>query len=230
MFKRIVTLLAGVSALLLLNACTSQHIVDIEGRDDNGFRTLQTSFPITQSGAPVYLKLRGSRTSADFVSLVPDGKYIFFEDIQLTGPGSIAVESDISTMSVSVGFFEPLMDSQFTGSAFLGVSQTQFDADLAFQDGPQLSIRDRIREAYVDMGFWYQATDKFKLGMMFALSMNADVSGYSEVEFFLGYKLFSHMELAVGLRDFTYDYNEGESRSTLRVQSRGPFIMLNFPF
>lgn len=113
---------------------------------------------------------------------------------------------------------------------FLGVSQTRFNADVFFQSGPSVMIRDRIRELYLDAGIWYEVADRLKLGLAYALSMNADVSGLIELELSLSYRLLSHMEITVGLRDFTYNYNEGESRSSLWVQSKGPFVMLNFPF
>jgi len=230
MFVCIAQRLTFIAGLLVLSACTSQNIIDIEGRDDNALYTVQTSFPVTSSEDPVYLKLRASRTSAEFLQQVPDGKYIFFQDIQITGSDRIAVESDIATTSISFGIFDFMMADKFTTSVFIGASQTRFNADVAFQSGASVDIRDRIREAYLDMGLWYRPTDRLKLGLMFAMSMSADISGYNEIELSLSYKLFSHLEVAAGLRDFVYNYNEGDSRSSLHIESKGPFVMLYFPF
>ncbi|MFC1589375.1 hypothetical protein ACFL3P_03790 [Pseudomonadota bacterium] len=215
--------------LLILSACTSQDVIDIEGSDNKGLYTIQTSFPVVEK-APVYLKLRASRTSADFSQDIPDGKYVFFEDLQITGPDGVTVESDIDTASISIGFLDDAGIDRLSMAIFLGVSQTRFNADVFFQSGPSVMIRDRIRELYLDAGIWYEVADRLKLGLAYALSMNADVSGLIELELSLSYRLLSHMEITVGLRDFTYNYNEGESRSSLWVQSKGPFVMLNFPF
>lgn len=230
MSKRIVNLFIIVAVLIILPACTSSNIIDIEGSDNAGMYSLQTSFPITESEAPVYLKLQALKTSADFSQHVPDGKFIDFENIQLWGPDSITVESEISTASVSFGTFELMMMDDFSSSFFIGLSQTEFNADIAFQSGPAVSISDRLYELYFDIGFWHQTTEKLKLGLIMAFAINTHISTYSDIQLSLNYKLAPHVELVAGLRDFYYYYGEGDSRSSLIIDSRGPFVGLNFPF
>ena len=199
---------------------------------------MQTSVRSSKSGAAVYLKLQLSKTSADFLQDVPDGKFVDFETVQLWGQDRIAVESDIRTASVSFGTFDlPLFDEfsssffdKVSSSFFIGFSQTEFDADVVFQSGPAVSIRDSIPEVYFDIGLWYQSTDKLKLGFVMAFTRNTSGGGYSDIYLSLDYKLRSHMELVVGVRDFFYDYNNSCSASTLFFESRCPFIVLNFPF
>ena len=237
-YKRIAQRLIVTTTLLMLFACTSENVIDIYGRDNEGLYGVQTSFPISKSEAPVYLKLQLSKTRADFLQDVPDGKFVDFENIQLWGPDSIAVESVIRTTSVSFGTFDLPLFADFSSSFldkvsssfFIGFSQTEFDADVVFQSGPAVSIRDNVPEVYFDIGLWYQSTDKLKLGFVMAFTRNTTVGGYSDIQLSLNYQLHPHMELAVGLRDFFYDYNNSGSASTLFVESRGPFIVLNFPF
>jgi hypothetical protein len=231
MVKCITKLLFSLTLLSLLVACTSDHIIDIEGKDDNAIYSVQTSFPITKSETPLYLKLRTSKIRADFSQLVPDGKYIFYEDIQITGPDAIDVDSDITATSISLGFVDnALPGKKFSIAVFIGVSKTDFNADVIFQSGPRVFVRDNIKELYLDAGLWYEVAERLRIGLALAMSMNADISGMNEVELALSYRMFTHLELAIGLRDFTYNYNEGDSRSGITVQSRGPFVSLNFPF
>lgn len=216
--------------VLLLSACTSQDVIDIYGRDNDALYSVQTTFPVSIKETPFYLKLQSLKTSANFLQSVPSGKFIDFENIQLWGPESISVESGISTASVSIGSLDLEISDVFSSSFFIGLSQSEFDADIVFQSGPAVSIRDRVLEAYVDIGLWYQLTDKLKLGLMLALTRNINIGGYSDAQLFLNYQLFPHMEVMVGVHDFFYDYNRSGSASTLFIESRGPFITLNFPF
>ena len=216
---------------LLLGACTSEHIIDIQGKDDNAIYSVQTTFPVTGDASPIYLKLKTSKVRADFLQEVPDGKYIFFQDIQVTGPDAVSVESDISTTTLGLGFIDSAKSvEKLSIAVFIGASQTDFSADVFFQSGSNIHVRDNIKELYIDGAIWYEFADRLKAGLAYALSMNADVSGFDEIDLFLNYLLFPHLELAIGLRDYTYRYNEGDSRSGIEVQSRGPFISLNFPF
>lgn len=222
--------LSPVVFSVLLSACTSTNIIDIEGSDNDGVYSVQASFPITKSEAPVYLKLHSLKTSADFLQTVPDGKFIDFKNIQVWGPDSVAVESDIRTSSVSFGTFDLMGKDEFSTSFFIGLSQTDFDADIVFQSGPAVNLKDKLHELYFDMGFWYQTTEKLKLGFVLAFGISGNISTYSDIQLSFNYKLLPHMELVAGLRDFYYYYGESDSSSSLNIDSRGLFFGLNFPF
>ncbi|MDH3342174.1 MAG: hypothetical protein OEM07_00465 [Gammaproteobacteria bacterium] len=191
---------------------------------------LQTSFPVSEGENPVYFKLQSLKTSADFSHRIPDGKFIDFENIQLSGPDSVSVESDIRTTAASFGTFELMTMNDFSSSFFIGFSHTELDAEIAFLSGSAVNKRDQINELYFDVGFWYQAIEELKLGFVMAFGINGNISTYSDIQLSLNYKLLPHMELVAGFRDFYYYYGEGDSTSNLIIDSRGPFMVLNFPF
>lgn len=221
-----------ILSLALVNGC-ADNVISIESEDSVTFTTLETSFPLSRE-RNLEVKLRGSRTSGDYSQAVPDGKMILIDDVQIRGPTDVSGSTDLTYASVSIGT-EDLFSryesdsSQFRGSVYVGVAQTNMDLTLV-HEGTTYQTSDRTTEMYMQWGLLYEFIPSLYGGGTWAASLGPDLTGINEVDLKLQYALFKHLEIMGGYRWLQYNYYVEDDESIIHIDFKGPFIGLYLPF
>ena len=222
-------LLLGQS-LMLLWACSSTNVVNIEGSDSTRFTDLRASFPVSKQDENERIKIRFTKASGEFSRDIPDGKIVDFEDFQLTGPDIVTAMTDVTTAAVSYGRIGEALRNNFFMSAFAGISRTNFEIDMESESGLTTGVRNRSFEVYADLGLYHLLAPYLTAGLEAAFSRNLSLSGITEWGAILKFRPSRHMEIIGGYRWFKYDFFSEDYDSGIIVELNGPFIGLDFSF
>ncbi len=222
-------LLLGQS-LMLLWACSSTNVVNIEGSDSTRFTDLRASFPVSKQDENERIKIRFTKASGEFSRDIPDGKIVDFEDFQLTGPDHVTAMTDVTTAAVSYGRVGEALRNNFFMSAFAGISRTNFEIDMESESGLTTGVRNRSFEVYADLGLYHLLAPYLTAGLEAAFSRNLSLSGITEWGAILKFRPSRHMEIIGGYRWFKYDFFSEDYDSGIIVELNGPFIGLDFSF
>ena len=222
-------LLLGQS-LMLLWACSSTNVVNIEGSDSTRFTDLRASFPVSKQDENERIKIRFTKASGEFSQDIPDGKIVDFEDFQLTGPDHVTAMTDVTTAAVSYGRIGEALRNNFFMSAFAGISRTNFEIDMESESGLTSGVRNRSFEVYADLGLYHLLAPYLTAGLEAAFSRNLSLSGITEWGAILKFRPSRHMEIIGGYRWFKYDFFSEDYDSGIIVELNGPFIGLDFSF
>jgi len=228
-FLRFYRLLLFAMALML-TACSSTNVINLEGSDSTRFRDFQTSFHVSSEDEAERIKLRVTQTNGEFGQEIPDGKIVEFEDFFLVGPDQVQSKADFTMASISYGRIGQALREKFFMSAFAGVSRTNFDIDMQSASGLTTSVRNRSFEVYVDLGIYREVLPYLNAGLAAAFSRNLTLSGVTEWQVFLGFIPFKHLQIIGGYRWFKYDYFTEDFDSGIIVELNGPFIGVDLPF
>ena len=215
---------------MLLTACSSTNVVNLEGSDDTSFVDLRASFPVTKQDENERIKFRFTQASGQFSQDIADGKIVDFEDFQLTGPDQVRAVTDLTTASISYGRVGEAIRENFVLSAFAGISRTNFEIDMESESGQSTGVRNKSFEVYVDLGIYHLFTPYLSAGLEAAFSRNLSLSGVTEWGAILKFRPFKQMEIIGGYRWFKYDYFTTDYDSGIIVELNGPFIGLDMSF
>lgn len=215
---------------LMLTACSSTNVINLEGSDSTKFRDFQTSFHVSSEDEAERIKLRVTETNGEFGQDISDGKIVEFEDFFLVGPDQVQSKADFTMASISYGRIDQALREKFFMSAFAGVSRTNFDIDMQSASGLTTSVRNRSFEVYVDLGIYREVLPYLNAGLAAAFSRNLTLSGVTEWQVFLGFIPFKHLQIIGGYRWFKYDYFTEDFDSGIIVELNGPFIGVDLPF
>ena len=229
-FVRFSRLLLLSQSLLLLSACSSTNVVNLEGSDSTSFTELRTSFPVSKQDESQRIKIRVTQTEGEFGQDIADGKVVDFEDFQLTGPDQVRAVTDVTTASISYGRVGDALRENFFMSAFAGISRTNFEIDMESASGLTTGVRKKSFEVYVDLGVYHLLLPYLTAGLEAAFSRNLSLSGITEWGAILKFRPSKHMEIIGGYRWFKYDYFTTDYDSGIIVELNGPFIGLDLPF
>lgn len=222
-------LLLGSGTILLL-ACSSTNVVNLEGSDSTSFTEFRTSFPLTRKDETERIKIRVTKTSGEFNQDLADGKIVDFENFQLTGPDQVMSKTELTMASISYGRVDKVLREKFFMSAFVGVSRTNFKIDMNSASGPTTDVRNKTFEVYVDLGIYREVLPYLNAGLSAAFSRNPSLTGVTEWDVSLAFRPIKHMEIIGGYRWFKYDYFTTDFDSGIIVELKGPFIGLDFSF
>ena len=125
--------------LVLLCACSSTNVVNIEGSDSTTFTDLRTSFPVSKEDENKRIKIRYTKAGGEFTQDIASGKIVDFENFQLTGPDQVSAITDVTTASISYGRVGEVLRENFYISAFGGISRTNFEIDMESASGSSTS-------------------------------------------------------------------------------------------
>jgi hypothetical protein len=223
-------LLLPTACLILVSACSSTNVVNLEGSDATTFTDIRASFPVSREDENERIKIRYTEASGDFSQEIPEGKVVDFEDLQLTGPDQVQAETNLTTASISYGRVGQTIRENFYMSAFGGISRTNFEIDMESASGQSSSVRNKSFEVYVDLGIYYVPAPFLTAGIEAAFSRNLSLSGITEWGAVLKFRPFKQMEIIGGYRWFKYDYFTTEHDSGIIVELDGPFLGLEFFF
>lgn len=229
-FVRISRLLLLGQSLMLLWACSSTNVVNIEGSDSTRFTDLRASFPVSKQDENERIKIRFTKASGEFSQDIPDGKIVDFEDFQLTGPDLVTAMTDVTTAAISYGRVGEALRNNFFMSAFAGISRTNFEIDMESESGLTTGVRNRSFEVYADLGLYHLLAPYLTAGLEAAFSRNLSLSGITEWGAILKFRPSRHMEIIGGYRWFKYDFFSEDYDSGIIVELNGPFIGLDFSF
>lgn len=229
-FLRLSRLLLLGQSLMLLWACSSTNVVNIEGSDSTRFTDLRASFPVSKQDENERIKIRFTKASGEFSQDIPDGKIVDFEDFQLTGPDHVTAMTDVTTAAVSYGRIGEALRNNFFMSAFAGISRTNFEIDMESESGLTSGVRNRSFEVYADLGLYHLLAPYLTAGLEAAFSRNLSLSGITEWGAILKFRPSRHMEIIGGYRWFKYDFFSEDYDSGIIVELNGPFIGLDFSF
>ena len=227
---RLLKLPLPVYGTLLLGACSSTNVVNLEGSDDTTFKDLRLSYPVTKEDPNERVKFRYTSAKGDFTQDIADGKIVDFEDLQLVGPDQVQAITDISTASISYGRVDQTLRDNFFMSAFAGISRTNFEIDMESASGSSSSVRNKSFEVYVDLGIYYLPLPFLSAGLEAAFSRNLSLSGLTEWGAVARFRPSKHMEIIGGYRVYKYDYFTTDYDSGITVELNGPFIGLDIQF
>lgn len=222
-------LLPGLSLMLLL-ACSSTNVVNLEGSDSTRFTEFRTSFPVSKQDENERVKIRVTQASGNFNQDIADGKIVDFEDFQLTGPDQVRALTDVTMTSISYGRVGDALRENFFMSAFAGISRTNFEIDMESASGLTTGVRNKSFEVYVDLGVYHLLVPYLTAGLEAAFSRNLSLSGITEWGAILKFRPSKHMEIIGGYRWFKYDFFTTDYDSGIIVELNGPFIGLDLPF
>jgi hypothetical protein len=229
-FVRFYRLLLLGPGLMLLWACSSTNVVNLEGSDSTRFVDLRASFPVSKQDENELIKIRFTEASGEFGQEIPEGKIVDFEDFQLTGPDQVSAITDVTTASISYGRIGEALRENFFMSAFAGISRTNFEIDMESESGFNTGVRNRSFEVYADLGLYYLFVPYLTAGLEAAFSRNLSLSGITEWGAIVKFRPSLHMEIIGGYRWFKYDYFTTDYDSGIIVELNGPFIGLDLPF
>ena len=216
--------------LMVLSACSSTNVVNLEGSDSTTFNDFRASFPVSEQDEKKRIKIRYTETSGKFSQEIADGKIVDFENFQLTGPDQVNAETDLNMLSISYGRVGETIRENFYMSAFGGVSRTNFEIDMESASGQGTGVRNKSFEVYVDLGIYYLIVPYLTGGLEAAFSRNLSLSGITEWGAVLKFRPFKQMEIVGGYRWFKYDYFTTDYDSGIIVELNGPFLGLEFAF
>ncbi len=223
-------LLMLCSCLIVLSACSSTNVVNLEGSDSTTFNDFRVSFPVTKQNENERIKFRFTNASGQFSQDIADGKTVDFEDFQLTGPDQVQAMTDLTTASISYGRVGETIRENFFLSAFAGISRTNFEIDMESASGLTTGVRNKSFEVYVDLGIYHLLVPYLTAGIEAAFSRNLSLSGVTEWGAILKFRPFRQMEILGGYRWFKYDYFTTDYDSGIIVELNGPFIGLDLSF
>ena len=229
-FVRFSRLLLPGSGLMLLWACSSTNVVNLEGSDSTEFVDLRTSFPVSKQDENERIKIRYTHARGEFSQNIPDGKIVDFENFQLTGPDQVSAMTHVNTISISYGRVAEAMRKNFYMSAFAGISRTNFEIDMESESGLTTDVRNKSFEVYVDLGVYHLLVPYLTAGLEAAFSRNLSLSGITEWGAIVKFRPSMHMEIIGGYRWFKYDYFTTDHDSGIIVELNGPFIGLDLSF
>lgn len=218
------------TCLVLMSACSSTNVVNLEGSDSTTFNDLRVSFPVSRQDENERIKIRYTDASGEFGQEIADGKIVDFQDFQLTGPDQVEAETKLTTASISYGRVGETIRENFYMSAFAGVSRTNFEIDMASASGQTTSVRNKSFEVYVDLGLYYLIAPFLSTGLEAAFSRNLSLSGITEWGAVAKFRPFKQMEIIGGYRWFKYDYFTTDYDSGIIIELNGPFVGLDFSF
>jgi len=216
--------------LILVSACSSTNVVNLEGSDSTTFTDIRASFPVSREKEDERIKFRYTEASGNFSQEIPEGKIVDFEDFQLTGPDQVDAETSLTTASISYGRVGQTIRENFYMSAFGGISRTNFEVDMESASGQSSGVRNKSFEVYVDLGIYYVPAPFLSAGIEAAFSRNLSLSGITEWGAVLKFRPFRQMEIIGGYRWFKYDYFTTDYDSGVIVELNGPFMGLEFFF
>lgn len=215
---------------MMLTACSSTNVVNLEGSDSTTFNDFRASFPVTKQDENKRIKFRFTQASGQFTQDIADGKIVDFEDFQLTGPDQVRAVTDLTTASISYGRVGEAIRENFLLSAFAGISRTNFEIDMESESGLATGVRNKSFEVYVDLGLYHLLTPYLTAGLEAAFSRNLSLSGVTEWGAILKFRPFKQMEIIGGYRWFKYDYFTTDYDSGIIVELNGPFVGLDLSF
>jgi hypothetical protein len=222
-------LLPGLNLMLVL-ACSSNNVVNLEGSDATTFTDLRASFPVSKQNKSDRIKFRFTKARGEFGQEIPDGKIVDFEDFQLTGPDQVSAMTDVTTASISYGRVGDALKENFFVSAFGGISRTNLEIDMESESGLSTGVRNRSFEVYADLGVYYLLTPYLTAGLEAAFSRNLSLSGITEWGAIVKFRPSRKMEIIGGYQWFKYDYFTTDYDSGIIVELNGPFIGLDLSF
>ena len=223
-------LLMPYLCLLLVSACSSTNVINLEGSDSTTFNDFRASFPLSEQDENERIKIRYTEASGQFSQAIADGKIVDFENLQLTGPDQVDAVTDLTTVSIGYGRVGETLREHFLMSAFAGISRTNFEIDLESASGQATGVRNKSFEVYVDLGVYYAPAPFLTTGLEAAFSRNLTLSGITEWGAVLKFRPFKQMEIIGGYRWFKYDYFTPDYDSGIIVELNGPFAGLEFSF
>jgi len=229
-FARFSRLLLLGPGLMLLWACSSTNVVNLEGSDSTRFVDLRASFPVSKQDENERIKIRYTHARGEFSQEIPDGKVVDFEEFQLTGPDQVSAMTHVNTASISYGRIGQALRENFFVSAFAGISRTNFEIDMESESGFTTSVRNKSFEVYVDLGVYHMFVPYLTAGLEAAFSRNLSLSGITEWGAILKFRPSKQMEIIGGYRWFKYDYFTTDYDSGIVVELNGPFIGLDLSF
>lgn len=218
--------------VILLSACSS-NVINIDAKDSTSFTTLETSTPVSRDDR-VKIKLRASRADGDYTQTVPEGKRIIIDNVDIQGPIDVSGTMGLTYGSISIGgddIFDGghALQRKLRTSVYIGIAQTIMDLTLV-HEGTTYTTNDRTTEFYMQGGMSYGITPSFHAGATYAMSIGPDLTGISEGDLKLDYKLFKLLQIMGGYRWLEYHYLVEEEDSTIKINFRGPFIGFYIPF
>jgi hypothetical protein len=221
--------LSGIFAVML-SACSSTNVVNLEGSDSTTFSDYRAAFPVSEDGYSERIKVRITQASGEFGQDIAEGKIIDFEDFQLTGPDQVNSVTELTTASISYGSIGKVLRDDFFMAASAGVSRTNFEIDMEAASGATTGVRNKTFEVYVDLGIYYEVLPFISAGLEAAFSRNLTLSGITEWGVMMDFRPMKHMAFIGGYRWFKYDYFTADYDSGIIVELNGPFFGLDFLF
>lgn len=209
----------------LLCGCVSTVTIDVD--ETSSFSQLEASIPIS-ADKRTRLRLRGARVDGEDSQTLEFDERITAGSSSIFGPAEVDVELDLSYYSIAIGNESDPGDS-LKSSMYLGISQTRFDLTIS-GDNNRLRSSDDTTEAYLQFGLAAAVTGSLDLGFSAAFSLGRNLSGVSEFDLKLDYRLAENLVLTGGYRWFEYQYGLGDDDSNLEVNFRGPFLGVYLPF
>jgi len=212
----------------LINACVGP--VAIDASDSVEFNDFSVSIPVNDDSAR--LRARATRTNGSFDQHLEAGERIGIDNSSIVGPAEVGGDLELDYYSLALGFETTDNTSAPTPlrvGYYLGIAQTEFD--LALQSGGNdFAARDGTTELYVQLLLAAPVAKNLDLGFSWAFSLGRDLSGISEFDLGVEYRLLRNLTLAAGYRWFHYQYGLGEDESNLEVDFHGPHLGVYFPF
>ena len=214
----------AITCSALLGGCVSTISIDID--DSSSFTQLQGSVPLDDDGQ-TRLRLRWAEVGGDGSQSLDFGEQIEVLTESISGPTEVEVELDLSYSSLAVGS-ESAPHETLRSSIYVGIAQTRFDLALS-ADGKRLRNSDDAIEVYFQFGFAAAVAESADLGFSGAFSLDRELSGISEIDLRLDYRLAANLVLSGGYRWFQYQYGIGDDDSNIEASFRGPFLGVYLP-
>lgn len=218
-------LLVPVAALALASGCA--NVVSIDAEDRTRFAHFEASAPLGNSDR-WRVQLRASSSDGKFEQSLEPGERIEIDDESVLGPANVAGDIDLVYYSIAVGVdssaSQPLA-GELHGGYHVGVAVTQFDLELE-AGATRFTDRDGTTELYLQVSLDYGIGDSLDFGLAWAGSIGADLSGISEFDLELGWRLAGPLRVAGGYRWLEYNYAEKDDESHIEVDFRGPYLAL----
>ena len=209
----------------LLCGCVSTVTIDVDDR--SSFSQLEASIPLG-SDKRTRLRLRGARVDGEDSQSLDFDERIKAGNTSISGPAEVGVELDLSYYSIAIGSEGNPGDS-FGSSTYFGISQTRFDLTVSGENN-RLRSSDDTTEAYLQLGLAAAVGESLDLGFSAAFSLGRNLSGISEFDLKLDYRLTQNLALTGGYRWLEYQYGLGDDDSNLEVNFHGPFLGVYLPF
>ena len=220
--------LVPVAALAFASGCA--NVVSIDAEDRTRFAHFEVSAPLGNQD-PWRLQLRASSSDGKFEQSLESFERIEIDNASVFGPATVAGEIDLVYYSIAVGAADASQPraGELHGAYYVGVAVTEFDLEL--DDGvTRYTDRDGTTELYLQFSFDYGIGDSLEFGLAWAGSIGPDLSGISELDLELGWRLAGPLRVAGGYRWLEYIYAEKDDESHIEVDFRGPYLALGLAF
>ena len=218
------------------------HYDDITVDDSTRFGSVEIHLPEAE-GLDKHVRLRYTAI-ADVAmhQVVPSNNLIAINGDEIWGSAEIDNEAELQYMSISYGSERWTRPDEteaikygFLG--YLGMSLTDFKVTTKLEEqnylGTEITtyvVDDKTVELYGQLGLLVSPLQDLDIGITYSLSIGEYVSGMSEMDLFLRYRLHKNIGIQAGYRKIEYLYQGLGDYSDVSIEADGPAIGLNLFF